>query len=158
MARQALGGQKADEAKEGQPSRADSWWIWADRLQAVCHSSQPHQLGGAGVCTDHNQLQETAAAATAHQHPRHTEHAGASRQVLCRDMLSEVCQRQPTALERTEADLIKEFAGLKLNLRQGFVSTGMGDLQSKLLTVAEAKKRKAGIESQSRKQQKLLQA
>ncbi len=42
-----------------------------------------------------------------------------------------------------EADLIKEFAGLKLNLRQGFVSTGMGDLQSKLLTVAEAKKRKA---------------
>ena len=57
-----------------------------------------------------------------------------------------------------EADLIKEFAGLKLNLRQGFVSTGMGDLQSKLLTVAEAKKRKAGIESQSRKQQKLLQA
>lgn len=33
-----------------------------------------------------------------------------------------------------------------------------GDLQSKLLTVAEAKKRKAGIESQSRKQQKLLQA
>ena len=57
-----------------------------------------------------------------------------------------------------EADLIKEFAGLKLNLRQGFVSTGMGDLQSKLLTVTEAKKRKAGIELQSRKQQKLLQA
>ena len=42
-----------------------------------------------------------------------------------------------------EADLIKEFAGLKLNLRQGFVSTGMGDLQGKLLTVGEAKKRKA---------------
>ena len=57
-----------------------------------------------------------------------------------------------------EADLIKEFAGLKLNLRQGFVSTGMGDLQGKLLTVAEAKKRKAEIGLQSRKQQKLLQA
>ena len=56
-----------------------------------------------------------------------------------------------------EADLIKEFAVLKLNLRQGFVSTGMGDLQSKL-TVAEANKRKTGTESQSRKQQKLLQA
>ena len=55
----------------------------------------------------------------------------------------------------SEADLIKEFAGLKLNLRQGFVSTG--DLQSKLLTVAEAKKHKAGIELQSRKQQRLLQ-
>ena len=58
----------------------------------------------------------------------------------------------------SKANLVKEFAGLKLNLRQGFVSTGMGDLQSKLLTVAEAKKRKAGIDSQSRKQQKLLQA
>ena len=58
----------------------------------------------------------------------------------------------------SEADLIKEFAGLKLNLRQGFVSTGMGDLQGKLLTVAEAKKRKADIELHSRKQQRLLQA
>ncbi|KAL3134269.1 hypothetical protein ABBQ38_006533 [Trebouxia sp. C0009 RCD-2024] len=58
----------------------------------------------------------------------------------------------------SEADLVKEFAGLKLNLRQGLVSTDMGDLQSKLLTVAEAKKRKAEIGLQSRKQQKLLQA
>ena len=57
----------------------------------------------------------------------------------------------------SETDLIKEFSGLKLNLRQGFVSTGMGDLQSKLLTVAEAKKRKAGIETLARKQQRLLQ-
>ena len=60
--------------------------------------------------------------------------------------------------ESSEADLIKEFAGLKLNLRQGFVAAGMGDLQSKLLTVAEAKKRKAEIGLRSRKQQKLLQA
>ena len=60
--------------------------------------------------------------------------------------------------ELSEADLIKEFACLKLNLRQGFVSTGMGDLQSKLLTAAEAKKRKADIELRSRQQQKLLQA
>ena len=59
--------------------------------------------------------------------------------------------------ELSEADLIKEFAGLKVNLRQGSVSTGMGDLQSKLLTVAEAKKRKADTELHSRKQQKLLQ-
>ena len=64
----------------------------------------------------------------------------------------------------TEADLIKEFTQFKLNLRQGFVSTGMGDLQTKLLTVAEAKKRKADIYVlhyivlQSRKQQRLLQA
>jgi len=57
-----------------------------------------------------------------------------------------------------EADLIKEFAGLKLNLRQGFVSTGMGDLQSKMLPVADAKKRKLDIAIQARKQQKLLQA
>ena len=52
-----------------------------------------------------------------------------------------------------ETYLIKEFTQLKLNLRQGFVTTGMGDLQGKLLTVAEAKKRKADIELQSRKQQ-----
>jgi len=60
--------------------------------------------------------------------------------------------------ELPEADLIKEFRQLKLNLRQGFVATGMGDLQAKTLTVEEAKKRKAEIGSQSRKQQKLLQA
>ncbi len=58
----------------------------------------------------------------------------------------------------SQPDLIKEFTDLKLNLRQGFVSTGMGDLQSKLLTVAEAKKRKADIVLHNRKQQKLLQA
>ena len=57
-----------------------------------------------------------------------------------------------------EADLIKEFTQFKLNLRQGFVSTGMGDLQTKLLTVAEAKKRKADMVLQSRKQQRVLQA
>ncbi|DBA74982.1 TPA: hypothetical protein ACH3X1_010325 [Trebouxia sp. C0004] len=54
-------------------------------------------------------------------------------------------------------DLIKEFTDRKVNLRQAFVTTGMGDLQTKLLTVAEAKKRKADIVSQSRKQQRLLQ-
>ncbi len=57
----------------------------------------------------------------------------------------------------SEVDLIKEFAGLKLNLRQGFVSTGMGDLRSKTLTLAEAKKRKADADTQARKQQRLLQ-
>lgn len=57
-----------------------------------------------------------------------------------------------------ERDLIKEFTNLKLNLRQGFVSTGMGDLQTKLLAVEEAKKRKADMDVQKRKQQKLLQA
>ena len=57
-----------------------------------------------------------------------------------------------------EPDLIKEFTQQKLNLRQGFVSTGMGDLQTEMLTLAEAKKRKADIVLQSRKQQRLLQA
>lgn len=33
-----------------------------------------------------------------------------------------------------EEDLIKEFTQQKLKLRQGFVSTGMGDLHKKLLT------------------------
>ena len=59
--------------------------------------------------------------------------------------------------ELSEADLIKEFTDRKVDLRQAFVSTGMGDLQKKLLTVAEAKKRKADIVVQSRKQQRLLQ-
>ncbi|DBA76178.1 TPA: hypothetical protein ACH3X1_009907 [Trebouxia sp. C0004] len=72
---------------------------------------------------------------------------------------SEVCQRFFYNLQRlkdlTEADLIKEFAQLKLNLRQG---SGMGNLQSKLLTVADAKKRKADTELHSKKQQRLLQA
>jgi len=60
--------------------------------------------------------------------------------------------------DSSQQDLIKEFTDLKLNLRQGFVSTGMGDLKTKLLTVAEAKKRKADTDTQRRKQQKLLQA
>ena len=46
----------------------------------------------------------------------------------------------------------------KLTLRQGFVSTGMGDLQSKLLTVAEAKKRKADADVYKRKQRNILEA
>ena len=41
--------------------------------------------------------------------------------------------------------MIKEFTQFKLNLRQGLVSTGMRDLQTKMLTVAEAKKRKIEI-------------
>ena len=58
----------------------------------------------------------------------------------------------------TEPDLIKEFASLKLNLRQGFVSTGMGDLQAKMLTLEEAKKRRDEISSQAKRQRLLSQA
>ncbi len=60
--------------------------------------------------------------------------------------------------ELSERELVKEFLDLKLNLRQGFVSTGMGDLQTKLLTVNEAKKRKADADTQRRKQQRIVQA
>ena len=60
--------------------------------------------------------------------------------------------------ELTEPELLAEFKNLKLNLRQGFVSTGMGDLQTKLLTLDDAKKRKAEHICQTRKQHKLLQA
>ena len=59
-----------------------------------------NHINSAGLHTDHNQLQKAAAATTAHQHPRHTEHAGTSGQVLCRDVLSKVCQRQPAAPAR----------------------------------------------------------
>ena len=60
----------------------------------------------------------------------------------------------------SESELHKKFKELKINLRQGFVSTGMGDLQHDLLTVyyvGDAKKRKAEQVRQARKQQKLLQ-
>ena len=60
--------------------------------------------------------------------------------------------------ESSQQDLIKEFKELKLNLRQGFVSTGMGDLKTKLLTVTEAKKRKSDADTQRKKQQRLMQA
>ena len=80
--------------------------------------------------------------------------------MLCRDMFSQciIGENLQRLRDLAEADLIKEFTHFKLNLRQGFVSTGMGDLQTKLLTVAEAKKRKADMVLQSRKQQRLLQA
>ncbi|DBB12535.1 TPA: hypothetical protein ACH3X3_005328 [Trebouxia sp. C0006] len=60
--------------------------------------------------------------------------------------------------ELSQQNLIKEFKELKLNLRQGFVSTGMGDLKTKLLTVAEAKKRRSDANTARTKQQKLMQA
>ena len=80
--------------------------------------------------------------------------------MLCRDMFSQciIGENLQRLRDLAEADLIKELTHFKLNLRQGFVSTGMGDLQTKLLTVAEAKKRKADMVLQSRKQQRLLQA
>ena len=55
-----------------------------------------------------------------------------------------------------EPKLLTEFRDLKINLRQGFVCTGMGDLQQKLLTVEEAKKRKAEQVCRTKKRQKLL--
>ena len=55
-------------------------------------------------------------------------------------------------------ELIQEFEGLKVNMRQGFVLTGMGDLQTKLLAVDEAQKRKKEQINQAKKRQKLLQA
>ncbi len=56
-----------------------------------------------------------------------------------------------------EPELIQEFAKYKLDLRQAFVSTGMGDLQNQTLTVDEAKKRKADIVTQAKRQKLLLQ-
>ena len=58
----------------------------------------------------------------------------------------------------SEADLKQEFASLKLNLRQGFVSVGMGDLQAKMLTLDEAKKRRDKISSQAKRQRLLSKA
>jgi len=67
-----------------------------------------------------------------------------------------VCDNPQRLRGLSEPKLIKEFAELKLNLKQGFVSTRMGDLQNQ--TLAEAKKRKLDIATQTRKQQRLLQA
>ncbi|DBA82359.1 TPA: hypothetical protein ACH3X2_000616 [Trebouxia sp. C0005] len=57
-----------------------------------------------------------------------------------------------------QTELIQEFEGLKVNMRQGFVLTGMDDLQTKMLAIDEAQKRKKEQSSQARKRQKLLQA
>lgn len=57
--------------------------------------------------------------------------------------------------ELSEPDLLSESKDLKLNLRQGFVSTGIGDLQSKLLTIDDAKQRKAEQVCHARKRRKL---
>ncbi|DBB05571.1 TPA: hypothetical protein ACH3X1_012515 [Trebouxia sp. C0004] len=130
MAGQALGGQGADEAEEHQPTAADCWWVWADRSQAVCNSSQSYQPGGAGVHKDNDPVQKVAAAATAHQHPILDMQGQVTRcyaETCLQKFVSDNLQRL-TGL--TEADLIKEFIQQKLNLRQGFVSTGVGDLQT----------------------------
>ena len=78
-----LEGKELMKMKRCQPAAADCRGVWAARAQAVCNSSQPHQPGGARLHTDHDQLQKAALATAARQHPRHTEHAGASSQVLC---------------------------------------------------------------------------
>lgn len=69
------------------------------------------------------------------------------------------CQPQPAAPERTTKAgvLIKEFTDHEVDLGQAFVSTGMKDLQTKMLTLAQAKKRKGDMVLQSRKHQRLLQ-
>lgn len=155
MARQATGRQRADEAEECKPAAAGCWGVWADRTQAVQNSSQPHQSGGAGVHRDNDSVQETAAAAPACQHSNMQGQVARCYAETCfQKFVSDDLQRLRGL---SEVDLIKEFAGLKLNLRQGFVSTGMGDLRSKTLTLAEAKKRKADADTQARKQQRLLQ-
>ncbi len=57
-----------------------------------------------------------------------------------------------------KAELVREFGKHKLDIRQAFVSTGMGDLQKHTLSVTEAKKRKkANVVTHTRKQQRLLQ-
>ena len=164
MAGQTLGGQRADAAEECQPSRADCWWIWADRLHwsrsklyaiAANHINQA-VLGFTQTTTSFKKQQQL---------PRHIsipdilnmqgQVARCYAKTCFQKFVSDNLQRLKSL---TEAYVIKEFAGLKLNLRQGFIATGMGDLQSKLLTVAEARKRQASIELQSKKHQKLTQA
>ena len=49
-----------------------------------------------------------------------------------------------------QSELIQEFKGLKINMRQGFVLTGMGDLQTKLLAIDEAQKRKVAKQENDR--------
>lgn len=56
----------------------------------------------------------------------------------------------------TESEVIQEFEKLKVNLRQGFQATGMGELQSKTLQLLEAKERKK--DSKKQKAHKKVQA
>ncbi len=142
-------------------SKVMDGWTSAWRTQAVRHSSQSHKPGCAGIHTDNNHFQETAAAAKACQHPRpcilnmQGQVARCYAETCFQKFISDDLQRLRGLPKQ---DLIKEFTNRKLDLRQAFVSTGMGDLQTKTLTLAEAKKRKIDIVLQRRKQQKLLQA
>jgi len=56
-----------------------------------------------------------------------------------------------------EADLIKKFTELKLNLSQGIVCTALGDLLKKVLTFTEAKTCKVDIATQAKRQKLLVQ-
>ena len=58
--------------------------------------------------------------------------------------------------EMSKAALLQELMGLQLKLRQEFVSTGMGHLQTKILTGDEAKERKKFVQKEC-KRQKLIQ-
>ncbi len=96
LAKHALGGQRAVELENAslQQLIAGEFGETGCNLYAIA----------AKISTTHCWIsvrQEAAAIARAHQHSRSAEHAGASGQVLCRDMLSEVCEQQPAAPERT---------------------------------------------------------
>jgi len=61
-------------------------------------------------------------------------------------------------LQRLRQSSDGSFQGVprpEANLRQGFVSTGMGDLQTKMLTLAEARSAK---QTWTRRAERLLQA
>ena len=114
---------------------------------------QSHQLGSAGIHRDNNPVQKAVATAL-----DILDMQGQVTMCYAETCLQKFISDNLLHLrELAETDLIREFTQHKLNLRQGFVSTGMGDLQGKLFTVAEAKKRKANIYIQSGKQQKQAQ-
>ncbi|DBA74200.1 TPA: hypothetical protein ACH3X1_010994 [Trebouxia sp. C0004] len=159
MAQQAPGRQGADEAEERQLTAADRRRIWADRHQSVCDSGQSHQPGGARVHRDDHSIQEQLQLKGRVSIPDLLNLQGQVARCYAETCFHKfVTDNLQRPRELSQQDLIKEFKELKLNLRQGFVSTGMGDLKTKLLTVAEAKKRKSDADTQRKKQQKLMQA
>ena len=81
-------------------------------------------------------------------------------QVLrCRNLLSEMNQQQPAALEiDIRSKPAHRVQRPKISPEEGLVSTNMGHSKGKVLTMGEARKHKVDMDLHSRKQQKLLQA
>ncbi len=99
-AKHAPGGQRAVEAAECQPAVASRRWIRGNRVSPVCHSSQNISQALLGL-TETTRFKKQQQLPGRNSIPDPLNMQGPRGQVLCRDMLSKICEQQPAAPERT---------------------------------------------------------